>query len=284
MTRRALLCALAIVAMTACSRGRADAASPTAKRIISLAPSTTEALFAIGAGDRVVGRSRYCDFPPAAMALPIVGGLEPDLESVLDFYPDLVVGVSGLTSPGLVEKLRARDIGTLIADTDSFAAVEDLLIALGRRTGHADDATRVASAIDARARAIEQAVSVQARPRVLMVVSLAPVVAVGPNSFADELIRRSGGQNVIVDGGGWPRVGMEKVVELDPDVVIDATVAGGDDMPRISSDTPGWSSVRAVRQGRVLPVRDERVLRPGPRVVDGLALLARALHPGASIP
>jgi iron complex transport system substrate-binding protein len=278
------MCALAVLAIAACSRSHAAAAASTARRIVSLAPSTTEALFAIGAGDRVVGRSRFCDFPPAATALPSVGGLEPELEAILDLHPDLVVGISGLSSARLVDKLRARGISTLIAETESLAAVEDLLTALGRRTGHENEAVRLASAIDTRAHAIERAVDAEARPRVLMVVSLAPVVAAGPKSFADELIRRSGGQNVLLDGGAWPRVGLERVVELDPDVVLDATIAGSEDVRGIAPNTPGWSSVRAVRQGHVLPVRDERVLRPGPRVVDGLALLARALHPSVPIP
>jgi iron complex transport system substrate-binding protein len=284
MTRRGLLCVLAAAAIAACSRGQAAASSPDARRIVSLAPSTTEALFAIGAGDSVVGRSRFCDFPPQVSALPVVGGVEPDLEAIFELNPDLVVGIAGLTSTRLADTLGAHNVATWFPGTESLAAVEDLLIGLGRRTGHENDARLLASTLRGRAQAIERAVAAEPRPRVLMVVSLAPVIAAGPSSFADELIRRSGAQNVVLDGGAWPTVGMERIVELSPDVVLDATAAGSDDVARIAPGTPGWSSVRAVRQGRVVPVRDGRVLRAGPRVVDGLAVLARALHPNAVIP
>jgi iron complex transport system substrate-binding protein len=280
---RGLLGVLAAAAIAACSRGQ-PVSSLEARRVISLAPSTTEALFAIGAGDRVVGRSRFCDFPSQAAALPIVGGLEPDLEAVLDLQPDLVVGVGGLISTRLAGTLAARGITSWFPDTQSFAGVEDLLGGLGRRTRHESDARALASTLHTRTLAIERAVAAEPRPRVLMVVSLAPLVAAGPRSFAGELIGRAGAQNVVLEGGSWPTVGMETVVELDPDVVLDATMSASDEVARIAPSSPGWSSVRAVREGRVVVVRDARVLRAGPRVVDGLAVLARALHPEAAIP
>jgi iron complex transport system substrate-binding protein len=277
------LCALVALAIAACSRGHAAASSLEARRIVSLAPSTTEALFAIGAGDRVVGRSRFCDYPPQVAALPIVGSLEPDLEAVLELRPDLVVGVRGLSSTRLADNIAARGIPTWFADTESLEAVEQLLVGLGRRTGHESDATHLASSLEARAQTIERAVAGEPRPRVLMVVAITPVVAAGPNTFVDELLRRAGAINVLIEGSGWPRIGMERIVELDPDVVLDATIVGTDNAARIMPSTPGWSSVRAVREGHILLLRDERVMRAGPRVVDGLALLARSLHPGAAI-
>jgi iron complex transport system substrate-binding protein len=284
MTRRGLLGVLAVAAITACSRGHAAALTPNASRIVSLAPSTTEALFAIGAGDRVVGRSRFCDFPPQATALPIVGGVEPDLEAILDLQPDLVVGVYGLTSARLAEKLAERSIATWFSHADSLAEVEQLLEGLGRRTGHETEATQLCTALAARAQAIERAVAAELRSRALLVVSLSPVVVAGPTTFADELIRRAGGQNVVSERGGWPRLGMEEIVAIDPDVILDATAAPSDGASRIAPSAPGWNSVRAVREGRVIPIRDDRVLRPGPRVVDGLAVLARALHPSVVVP
>ncbi len=267
-----------------CSRPRAatlDAGG--ARRIVSLAPSTTEALFAIGAGDRLVGRSRFCEFPAEAKRLPIVGDVEPDLEAILELEPDLVVGVGGLTSGRIADMLRARGIPTWFSDAGSLTAIGGLLRDLGERAGHAHDASLLAASLDERERSIELSVAGAPRPRVLFVVSLAPVVAAGPQSFADELIRDAGGENVIAEGGAWPTIGFERIVDMDPDIVLDATM-GSDGIQHITAQAPGWSGLRAVREGHVAPIRDERVLRAGPRIAEGLAVLARILHPEAAVP
>jgi iron complex transport system substrate-binding protein len=285
MTRRGLLLAIAVSPIAACSRGRAPPLrAGGARRIVSLAPSMTEALFAIGAGDRVVGRSRFCDFPPAARELPIVGDVDPDLEAILELRPDLIVGLGGLTSRRLADKLAASAIDTWFPETSSLAAIDELLVGLGERVRRTQEAKRVVLELDAHEQAIERSVAGQPRPRVLLVVSLAPVVAAGPKSFADELIRGAGGENVVVEGGAWPMVGFERIVDLDPDAVLDATVVGGGDVTRITPKAPGWGGLRAVGEGHVVAIRDERVLRAGPRIADGLAVLARALHPEATVP
>jgi cobalamin transport system substrate-binding protein len=285
MTRRRLLGAMAAWAIAACARGEA-AGLPAAgaRRIVSLAPSTTEALFAIGAGDRVVGRERFSDFPPEARALPIVGDVEPDLEAILELRPDLVVGVGGLTSERLTDRLGARGIPTWFPASSSLAAIDELLLGLAERTGHGQDGKRLAQALDEREHAIQRSVAGEPRPRVLLAVSLAPVVAAGPKSFADELIRCAGGENVIADGGAWPTVGFERIVDLDPDLVLDGTGVGKDEVTHMTPQAAGWSGIRAVREGHVVPIRDERILRAGPRIAEGLGALARLLHPHAPVP
>jgi len=288
MRRRALLAAVgaaALGAVAACSRTRTsapDAGAPT--RIVSLAPSTTEALFAVGAGALVVGRSTYGDWPPEARRLPAVGGVAPDLEAILELRPDLVVGLSGVASQHLADKLAARGIASWFPRTESLAQIDALLVGLGARTGHAEQARRVVTDLDAREQAITAATAAERRPRVLMVVGLGPVVAAGPASFADEMIRRAGAENVLVDAAAWPVLGFERIVELDPDVVIDASAVETGGVTRITPDAPGWSGLRAVREGHVIALADQRVLRPGPRIAEGLAVLASALHPGAAIP
>jgi iron complex transport system substrate-binding protein len=287
MTWRCLALAVATCAIVGCSRAdRAEAAgfdAGGAQRIVSLAPSTTEALYAIGAGDRLVGRSRFSDFPPEAKSLPVVGDVEPDLEAILQLKPDLVVGVGGLTSGRIADKLKSRGIPSLFSDANSLAAIDGLLRDLGERAGHAEDADRLARSLDVREREIERSVARASRPRVLFVVSLAPVVAAGPDSFVNELIRDAGAANVVLRGGAWPTIGFEQIVEMDPDVVLDAA-SDVDGAPRISVQAAGWEGVRAVREGHVLPVRDDRILRAGPRIADGLGALAHILHPEVSIP
>jgi iron complex transport system substrate-binding protein len=281
---RALLAALA--AGGGCTRGgRGTAPSPEARRVVSLGPATTEALFAIGAGDRVVARSRYCDWPPEATRLPTVGDIEPDVEAILQLDPDLVVGPSGQWSSRLAATMQSHGIATWFPDEiQSLAGVDTLILGLGQRTDHGAQARALTGELDARENAIEKAAATVPPPRVLVVAGLAPVVVAGPKSFADDLVRHAGAVNAVTDGGAWPALGFERVVELDPDVVIDASVAETGGVSRITAQAVGWSGVRAVREGRVVPMSDERVLRPGPRIAEGLAVLARALHPNAPIP
>jgi iron complex transport system substrate-binding protein len=250
---------------------------------VSLAPSTTESLFVVGAGERVVGRSRYCDWPPEASRLPSVGGLEPDIEAILELRPDLVVGPSGGSSAHLSERLGAHGIATWFPVAESLASIDALLLGLGERTGHAGDARRFVADLDAREEAVERAVAAEPRTRVLMVVGAAPVVAAGPKSYADEVLRRAGAKNVVEAGPAWATLGFEQIVDLDPDIVIDSST-GADGVIHVSPASAGWSGVRAVREGHVIPLNDARVLRPGPRIAEGLALMAHLLHPTAAIP
>jgi iron complex transport system substrate-binding protein len=279
MARAAALVVAVIGLAVACSRGTSGAPA-VASRVVSLGPATTEALFAIGAGARTVGRSRYCDYPPEATKLPAVGGIEPDLEAILQLHPDLVVGPSGAWSTRFAKTLEERGIATWFpAEITSLAGVDAMLLTLGDRTGTRAGAERVVASLLAREQQVDAAVAGKPRPRVLMVVGTSPVVVAGPASFADELLRRAGGSDAMTEGGAWPVVSFERLVELDPDVILDA--AEGDAPSRIAPDAAGWSGVRAAREGHVLPVHDERILRPGPRVAEGLAVIAHALHPEA---
>lgn len=274
----------AALVITACTRGH-GAPAGEARRIVSLGPATTEALFAIGAGDRLVARSRYCDWPPEAAKLPAVGGLEPDVEAILELSPDLVVGPSGAWSGRFSETMRGHGVATWFPEeVQSLSGVDALILALGERTGRAAQARDIDRQLDAREGAIEKAVAGERGPRVLFVAGLAPVVAAGPRSFADDLLRHAGASNVVTEGGAWPTLGFERVLELDPDVIVDASVAESGGATRITPQAQGWGGVRAVREGHVVPLADERVLRPGPRIAEGLAVLARALHPNAPIP
>ena len=286
MTRASALlaCVLFLVALVApgCGRDRKGAPSAVA-RVVSLSPSTTEAMFAIGAGSELVGRSRYCDYPPAALPLPVVGGyVDPSIEAILALRPDLVVGARGPAGPKLAETLAAHGVGTFFPETESLAQIDAMLRDLGARTGHAAEADRVVGALDARAAAIVRAVAALPRVRVLLVFGASPIVVAGPGGFPDELLRSAGGTNVITEGTAYPSIGVERVVRLDPDVILDATAGHAGE--RIDRDAPGWREVGAVKRGRVVPLGDEAVLRPGPRIADGLASIARALHPDAALP
>lgn len=280
-----MLAAVVSLAVAGCSRRRVAPPTPVgAVRVVSVAPSTTEALFAIGAGHEVVGRSRFCDWPPEAMKLPVIGGwVDVDLEAILQLLPDLVVGASGPSSVRLADALGARGIATWFPEVDSLASIDAMILGLGERTGRSVDARKVRDEIDARTAALGRAVAAEPAPRVLTVLGLTPVVAAGPGSFLDELVRRARGANVLTGGGPWQTLGVERLVELDPDVVLDASMGSDAGPSRITARAPGWADLRAVREGRVVSM-DERVPRPGPRVAESLAQIARTLHPRAVLP
>jgi len=289
MTTRtfAVAAALFALAVSSCHRAppKGDAPDGAVTRIVSLSPSTTETLFVIGAGDRVVGRSRYCDWPGEVTKLPQVGGyVDPSFEAILALRPDLVTGARGPAGATMTERLEQRGIRTFFPVTESFAEIDAMIVGLGERTGHVVEAKEKVTAIDARVAAIAKVLEGKPRPKVVLVFGLEPLSVAGPASFADEMIRRAGGVNAITEGGGYPTLGIERVITLDPDVVVNAAIAEAHGNERIGKDTPGWAKVRAVAQGRVVPIADESVLRPGPRIADGLASLARAIHPGVDIP
>jgi iron complex transport system substrate-binding protein len=290
VVRRALfpllvLCLAAPLTLAAgCRKSTDRTTSRAAARVVSLSPSTTETLDAIGALDRLVGRSRYCDYPPEVRKLPQVGGyVDPSLEAILGLRPDLVVGARGPMGAGLVDRLDHQGIATFFPPTESVAQVREMILALGERTGHATQAQAVVKALDARLAAVARAVSGKPRPRALLVFGLEPVVVAGPGGFPDEMLRLAGGENVVREGPAYPTIGFERVLALDPDVVLDAAMEEGHGQTRITTEAPGWRDVRAVRAGRVVAIQDESVLRPGPRLGQGVAVLARALHPDVAV-
>jgi iron complex transport system substrate-binding protein len=272
-----MLVCLAGVGLAACVGHKVAFDKPFAQRIISLAPSTTEALFAIGAGPHVVGRSRFSDFPPEASGLPVVGDVQPDVERILQLAPDLVVGTSGAATYRLSQRLQEYGVASLFPSSDSWQAMEALLVELGRRTGHVMEARACVAAIDARAERVLRSVADKPHPRVVYVVNLVPVVVAGPSTFLQELVVRAGGTNVVTDGPAWPTLSFERIAELDPDIVLDGASVGSG-TSGIGKDASGWGRVKAVRAGRVMRASDDRLLRPGPRMAEAVELLSSLLH------
>lgn len=250
-----------------------------AARIVSVSASTTEALFAIGAGSLVVGRSRYCDYPPEATTLPSIGGyVDPSLEAILGLRPDLVVGARGPIGQGLVRTLSDRGIATWFPETETVEQILVMIEGLGARTAHDADAARVSAEMRERRTRMTTALAGVKRPRALLVFEKKPISVAGPGCFPDEMMRLAGAINALSDGARYATISLEKALALDPDVLIDAEMGAS---PQDFDAT--WNAVRAVRAGRIVRLRDERILRPGPRVLDGVALIARALHPEVAV-
>jgi iron complex transport system substrate-binding protein len=264
--------ALLACALAACA-SPAPAAQP-ATRIVSLMPSLTEDLFAIGAGPQVVAVSQFTDYPAAARNLPAVASFSSlDAERVARMHPDLVVGIPAQAS--LVSDLRRLGIRVVLLRDDSYADIYRDLSELGRLSGHGPEAARVAASLRAEAGRL----TVRApgrRPRVFVVLGVAPIFTVGDASYVASLLRFAGAKNAAGDlGPAYARYSAEALIALQPDAIV-ADAASG-----LSAvlDRPPWSALRAVRAHRTYVLRDADLLeRPGPRFPQGLAWLEARLH------
>lgn len=277
ITRRQSLITLGSAVLSACSR---SAASKKQLRVVSISPNTTETMFAIGAGDLLVGRSRYCDIPKEAQKLPTVGGYsDPNIEAIVGLSPSLVIGARGPAGPTLMDSLKTHGIDTFFPETESMAQIKAMILDLGTRVGHVANAERVVKNIDEKQNTLRSKLVGKPKPKVLFAFDIAPVIAAGPGSFTDEIVREAGAENVVTKGGAYPTIGLEHLLTLDPDLFLD----GASDMQATKSmkervtDAPGWKELRAVKEGKIRFVGSD-ALRPGPRIGEGLWAVAKAIH------
>ncbi|MBI2219355.1 MAG: cobalamin-binding protein [Candidatus Rokubacteria bacterium] len=252
------------------------------ERIVSLVPSVTEILFALGAAERLVGVTDYCDFPPAARAKPSVGGMvSPSLEAIVALRPDLVIGTTEGSREETFTQLRRLGVPVYLVAAHRLADVDALIRRLADLAGGAGTAKRVLADLGRRIDAVRKAVASRARRRVLYVVWPEPLVVPGRDALVSELIELAGGSSVTaVSGDAYPRVSLEAVAAGNPEVIILArhgTAAGAVDREKWER----FANVAAVRSGRIHAVDGNLTHRYGPRIVDGLETLARLIHPEA---
>ena len=248
------------------------------RRIVSLNPATTELFFALGAGDRLVGRTHFDLYPPAAQTVEDLGSaIPPNVESVLGVRPDLVMLYASSSNRDAATRLHGAGVPTLTLRIDHIADFRRAVAILGRVIGDTARATVVADSVS---RTLERVrVAMQGKPRLTAFWKAwdSPVIAIGGGSFLSELVDIAGGKNVYGDD---PRpafdVTIEDVVRRNPDVVF----AGPESGQRMRS-APAWRALRAVREGRILIVDTMLVGRPGVRLGEAAVSLARLLHPGS---
>ena len=263
-------------------RGISPKAPP--QRIVSLAPSVTEMLFDLGLGDRVVGVTRYCDRPAAALKLPKVGGFsDPSLEAVMALKPNAVVTVPAEANQKVVQRLSDLGIPVLLVPGTTLPDVFEALASLGKELGAAEQATVLAARIQASIKAVEQKVAGREKPRVLILYDHRPLIVAGPGSFAAEVLPLAGGINVVTSGTvAYPTLSLETVARLKPDVVVDASMGAQDADQNTTMELLGrLTSVPAVKNKRVLVLPSGMLMRPGTGLGTDVEGLARLLHPDA---
>ena len=265
--------------------GRTVRLENPAQRIVSLTPSNTEILFAVGAGEQVVGVDDFTNYPEQAQYLARIGGSMGDynLEHIAALEPDLVLAAE-INTPEQVAALEGLGLTVFyLANPDDLEGLYAMLNTAGRLTGHEEDAAALNDSLRRRVAAVlEKVEQVEERPSVFYELDGSepskPWTA-GPDNFITMLIELAGGQNIAADlDQSWVQISQEELLVRDPDIILlgDATYGV---TPESVAERAGWENLSAVKNSQVLPFNDDLVSRPGPRLVDALEQLAELLHP-----
>ncbi len=266
--------------------GRSLSLSGPARRVVSLAPSNTEILYAVGAGSQVVGRDTFSDYPAEAKSVQDIGGSmgKYNTEAIVALHPDLVLA-GEINPPDLVASLQ--QLGLTVYFLKNPLTLEDMYVNLetvGTLTGHAEQAKALAASLKARVAAVDAKIMpLSYQPTVyyeLDATDPAKPYTAGPGTFVDQLIRRAGGINAFSQlKDQYAQISLEQLLVANPNFIILGDSAYGQ-TPETVAARSGWNVLAAVRDHQVYTFDDNLVSRPGPRLVDGLEALARLLHPG----
>jgi iron complex transport system substrate-binding protein len=249
-------------------RGVAVQLMSAPRRVVSLAPNLTEIVFLLGQEERLVGVTRYCNYPPRAALLPRVGGIvDPDVERIVAAAPDLVLCTTDGNPRERVRVLEEMGIPCFAVGPQDLAAVFETIEKIGEILGVPERGRKEANTLRARAKRVSREKR-SPSPRVLLVVSTSPVIAAGKGTFLDEIVRIAGGRNAAgAFAGRYPRLSVEDLIRAGPDIIIVAAMSG---VEEFSPDVTRWGEVPAFREGDVFPLDGDLVTRPGPRMVAAL--------------
>lgn len=264
--------------------GRDFELAQPATRIISMAPSNTEILFAIGAGDLLVGRDDISDYPAEALDVESIGSTygELNLEAIVALRPDLVLAAS-ITSPEQIQAMEDLDLPVFVlANPMTFDDLYANLKLVGALTGHSDDAAQLVESLKERVQAALDALEGAEAVRVFYEVDGSDPTApwtTGSGTFQEVLIGMAHGENIAAEIEGWGQMSLEEIVARDPQVILFASGPWVPTTIESLAARAGWGDLDAVRNGRIYAIDTNLVDRPGPRLVDGFEAFARALHP-----
>ena len=248
------------------------------ERIVSIGPSITEFLFALGAGPRVVGVDDFSDEPAAAAQLEKVGGIKVNFEKVVSLRPDLVLSVK--FSDGTIERLAGAGLLVLVVDPQSAGDVARTAILLGQATG--SDGNVMARDIERRIDAVRSKTASAPKPRVYHEIDASDptkIFTVGPGSYIHDLIGIAGGQNIGARAGSaYPQLSAEEILRGDPEIIVLAA-ADYSAKPEQVAARAGWSVISAVKNGRIVTIAPNLINRPGPRVGEAAEVYAKLVHP-----
>jgi len=239
----------------------------------------TETLFALGFGDRLVGVTTSCDYPAEALKIPKIGGfMSPSLETIAAKRPGLVIGVNSATDPAKAREMERLGLKVTLI---SLASVNDILNSIksiARLLGSPQAGEKLVRRITLQMDQVKERVAPAPRRSTLLLVGIRPLIAVGGRNFIDELITLAGGRNIAGDAAQpWLNLPDEYVVAKAPQVIIEAGM--GSERDQAAKHWADLKSIPAVQQGRVYRYPSDKILRPGPRIGEGLEEIARLVHP-----
>ncbi|MCL4544314.1 MAG: ABC transporter substrate-binding protein [Chloroflexi bacterium] len=252
------------------------------EHIVSLSPSVTEIIYAVGAGPELVAGTQYDNYPPQAKKTALIKGLTPSLEAIVGYSPDLVVADS-VNSSNVIGQLRALHIPVIFLDAHNLNGVYHDITLVGAAVNHEATAEQVVRGMQAKEHYVEQRVAkVATHPRTFVEIDAsdpAKIYTAGPGSFIDALVTLAGGVNVAHNAKtAYPQYNLEALLVANPQIIVLTDAQYGVTPAQVAART-GWAAIAAVKSKRVYPINADLVSRPGPRLVDGLEALAKIIHP-----
>lgn len=277
----AVLAAPATAGQVTDQLGRPLTVPENPRRVVALAPSIAEIIFALGEEARLAGVTQYTDFPPQAALLPQVGSyVQPDLERIVRLGPDLCIAIKDGNPKETVERLAALHIPVYAVDPRNLDAMVETVVDIGRLLNAGQRAEALAAGLRERiSRVKEKTARVAERPRVFFQIGTDPIVAVGTNTFAHELIVLAGGDNLTAGANAYPLFSREQVLALAPEIIIITSMTRDEAFDRVKGEWTRWPSLPAVQSQRIFLVDSNLFDRPSPRLVDALETLARLVQP-----
>lgn len=252
------------------------------ERIVSLAPSETEVLFALGLGEQVVGVSDNDDYPEEVKEKPRMGGFQVNVEAVVAADPDLILA-GNLIDEATVKSLTDLGLKVFQSNPKSVAGAMDNIRLIGQITDHNAQAEEIIKEMEADVQLVADAVkAVKPEEKKQVYIEFSPGWTVGKGEFMDDLITLSGGINVASDIEGWSEINEENIIKADPDVILYAKSVVDENnqtLAEIIKGRDGWDQITAIKENRVIGLDDNLLSRPGPRVTKGLIEVAKAIYP-----
>jgi iron complex transport system substrate-binding protein len=264
------------------SRGQEVRLTSDVQRIVSLAPSNTEILFALGLGDKVVGVTNFCDYPEEAKAIEKVGdAMSMNVEKIISLSPDLILAIEGM--PEVMAKLEEVGLPLVVLQPTDLPSIYETIELVGRAAGAEEAAQALVASMRQRVDAIGAKTSAaQSRPKVfyeLDATDPAKPYTPGSGTWHDAFIELAGGINIAGTlDMAWVQFSTEEIIAQDPDLIMLGDANYGVSAEAVAQ-RPGWDVISAVQEGAIYPIDDNTISRPGPRVVEGIEALARIIHP-----
>ena len=251
------------------------------ERIVSLAPNITEILFRLGLDEEIVGVSIHCNFPEKAKSKVRVGSyISLDFEKITSLRPDLIIATGAGNTRDMVDRLDKLGFYSYVIYPKNFDDILKSILHIGQVVNRDKEAKQITEEMRKRSQRVIELTKDLPRPKVFIQIADAPIVTVGKGSFADDLIRLAGGENIAgKEKEVYPRFGMEEILKRSPEVIVISSMNPKGDYQKILQEWNRWKTIPAVKNGRIHLIDSDLIDRPSPRIIDGLEELARVLHP-----